>query len=120
MRHAKANGIFLLNGQMHQNTQKLACARGHFVASDMPLLSAYARAITLDETAARMLREQGPVINGKVNPWLTVKEKAHRELVALSMRLRLSPQGRAQHPPQAESKLSWYERMALERDNDEA
>ena len=36
----------------------------------------------------------GAVINGKPSPWITVQEKAVRAMVALSMRLRLSPQSR--------------------------
>jgi len=54
----------------------LACDRRHFLPSDLPLVSAYVRAIVLDEDAAKMLCEQGPVVNGKPNPWLMVKEKA--------------------------------------------
>jgi phage terminase small subunit len=53
------------------------------------------------EMPARQLQEQGAIVNGKPNPWLVSKEKAHREMVALSLRLRLSPQGRAQHAPKA-------------------
>jgi chaperonin subunit len=36
----------------------------------------------------------GAVIDGKPSPWITVQEKAVRAMVALSMRLRLSPQSR--------------------------
>src|SRR5262249_29885630 len=96
-----------------------ACDRRHFVASDLPLLAAYARAIVADETAAREIRQQGAVVNGKPNPWLVPKRKPHREMVALSLRLRLSPQGRAQHAKPPERRLSYYERMALERQDDE-
>ena len=34
------------------------------------------------------------MIAGRPNPWLTVAEKCDRALVALSMRLRISPQAR--------------------------
>jgi hypothetical protein len=92
-----------------------ACDRRHFVPSDTPLLASYARAIVSDEMAAKMLRELGPVVNNKPSAWLVVKEKAHREMIALSLRLRLSPQGRAQHPPKtAEARPTWYERMEME------
>src|SRR5262245_31557567 len=64
-----------------------ACDRRHFLASDMPLLVAYARAIVADETAAREIQQQGAIVNGKPNPWLIPKEKAHREMIALSLRL---------------------------------
>jgi hypothetical protein len=36
----------------------------------------------------------GAVINGKASPWITIQEKAVRAMVALTMRLRLSPQSR--------------------------
>lgn len=65
----------------------------HFRPSDEPLLCRYVENSILAETAARELRK-GAVVNGKTNPWLVVSEKACRALVALSMRLRLSPQSR--------------------------
>jgi len=92
-----------------------ACDRRHFLPSDLPLVAAYARAIVSDELAAKVLREEGQVVKGKPNAWLVVKEKAHREMISLSLRLRLSPQGRAQHPPKPAANLSYYERMAMER-----
>jgi len=95
------------------------CDRRHFLPSDMPLLAAYARAIVADEDAAKMLREQGQVVNGKPSPWLVVKEKAHREMISLSLRLRLSPQGRAQHPPKPEAPaMSYFERARMEREDE--
>jgi len=71
-----------------------ACDPVHFTQSDLPLLSRYVEAITLAEQAAEHLRDEGPVIQGRPSPWLTVSEKAIRAVVALSMRLRLSPQSR--------------------------
>jgi phage terminase small subunit len=70
------------------------CAYDHFQQSDLPLLARYCEASILAERAAQELRE-APVVGGKPSPWLPVREKATRELVALSMRLRLSPQARA-------------------------
>jgi phage terminase small subunit len=98
----------------------LACDRRHFLPSDLPLVAAYARAIVADEDAAKMLREQGQVVKGKPNPWLVVKEKAHKEMISLSLRLRLSPQGRTQNPPKPAEQLSYYERMRMERKDEEA
>jgi phage terminase small subunit len=69
------------------------CAHDHFQQSDLPLLSRYCEASILAERAAQQLRE-APVVDGKPSPWLPVREKATRELIALSMRLRLSPQAR--------------------------
>jgi hypothetical protein len=65
------------------------------------LLVSYVQAIDLAERAARELRRT-PVLDGKVNPWIIVQEKAVRTIVALSMRRRLSPQARP---------VSYYERM---------
>ena len=66
----------------------------HFVPGDAPLVQAYAEAIVLARKAAVALDAEGPVVAGRTNPWLTVCEKADRAIVALSMRLRLSPQAR--------------------------
>ena len=44
--------------------------------------------------AAAALQSDGPVIGGRPSPWLIVAEKCDRALVALSMRLRISPQAR--------------------------
>jgi phage terminase small subunit len=70
-----------------------SCDARHFKPSDMPLLCRYVEADVLAEMAAKELR-RGTVVGGKVNPWLVVQEKCVRALVALSMRLRLSPQSR--------------------------
>ncbi|MGB8106625.1 MAG: P27 family phage terminase small subunit [Pseudolabrys sp.] len=70
-----------------------ACDRDHFRPSDLPLLVRYVEAAALGDQAAEQLR-LGAVINGKPSPWITVQEKAVRAMVALSMRLRLSPQSR--------------------------
>ena len=65
----------------------------HFAASDRSLLIEYVRAAELANQAATEL-QAGAVVDGKVSPWVTVQEKAVRSLVALSGRLRLSPQSR--------------------------
>jgi hypothetical protein len=66
-----------------------AVDRKHFRLSDLPLLSAYARAICLEARAAEELRADP--LHAR---WLSVWEKSNRVVVALSMRLRLSPQSR--------------------------
>jgi phage terminase small subunit len=97
-----------------------ACKPGHFQASDLPLLCRYVEASVLAEQAATELRREGPVIAGRVSPWVTVQEKAVRALVALSMRLRLSPQARApNNPSRRPSQVSHYEKMALGDDREE-
>jgi len=71
-----------------------ACEPTHFRPSDAPLLCRYCEAAVLAEQAAHELRQTGAVVNGKSSPWIVVQEKAVRAMVALSMRLRLSPQSR--------------------------
>lgn len=75
-----------------------SCDPKHFVRSDLPLLCRYAEASVLAEQAAQELR-QGAVIGGRPSPWITVQEKAVRALIALSMRLRVSPQARQPNNP---------------------
>jgi hypothetical protein len=65
------------------------------VPGDVPLIQGYAEAIVLARRASVALAAEGPVVAGRASPWLVVQEKAHRALAALSMRLRLSPQHRA-------------------------
>lgn len=66
----------------------------HFAKSDAPLLRSYCEATALADLAATELAANGPVVNGKASPWLTVQEKQVRAQTALSLRLRLSPQSR--------------------------
>ena len=66
----------------------------HFRASDTDLIEQYAAAICLARDAYDKLRAEGPVKDGRVNPWQTTLEKANRASVALSQRLRLAPQSR--------------------------
>jgi phage terminase small subunit len=67
----------------------------HFQPSDGALLEQHAQVILLAREAYDKLATEGPVIDGKASPWLVVLEKAHRSAVALSGRLRLAPQARA-------------------------
>jgi phage terminase small subunit len=71
-----------------------ACDPRHFRQSDLPLLSRFCELTALADQAASELRRHGAVINGRASPWIVVQEKCVRGLVALSMRLRLSPQSR--------------------------
>ena len=71
-----------------------SCQASHFRKSDLPLLVRYAEACALADLAAEHLRKDGPVIFGKPSAWLTVQGQALKSMVALSMRLRLSPQSR--------------------------
>ena len=89
------------------------------------------------ERSAQQLRE-APVVDGKPSPWLPVREKSVREMTALSMRLRLSPQARkegrrltepkppswmdiqAQYPEAAKAWLANGGSFDLKDDDDEA
>ena len=66
----------------------------HFTEVDLPLLEGYANSAALSTEAAHQLDISGAVIDGKASPWLGVAEKAHKQLVALSARLRICPQSR--------------------------
>jgi len=67
----------------------------HFSEVDMPLLEAFANSAALATEAAQNLDSAGAVLpDGKVSPWLSVSEKAQKQLVALSARLRICPQSR--------------------------
>jgi phage terminase small subunit len=66
----------------------------HFRASDADLVEQYSAAICLARQAYDHLRTEGPVKDGRVNPWQTTLEKANRASVSLSQRLRLAPQSR--------------------------
>jgi phage terminase small subunit len=72
----------------------LSCDERHFRSSDTPLLVRYCENVVLARRAAAALAQEGPVVGGRPSPWLTVAEKCDRALVALSMRLRVSPQAR--------------------------
>jgi hypothetical protein len=59
----------------------------YFKPSDLPLLCRYAEAHALAARAA-----VGPIAGDKASPWLAVHAVATKEVTALAMRLRLSPQ----------------------------
>jgi P27 family predicted phage terminase small subunit len=71
-----------------------SCRSDHFQRCDYPLLVRYCENVVLARRAAAALASEGPIVHGRVNPMLIVTEKCDRALVALSMRLRVSPQAR--------------------------
>jgi hypothetical protein len=79
----------------------------HFRPSDLALLCQYAEAAALAERAVRELRRADAK-----GSWLTRWEKATRVMVALSLRLRISPQARQPNNPKRPERLSYYEREA--------
>jgi phage terminase small subunit len=92
----------------------------HFNQSDAPLLASYAIAICQEKQAVAHLRKEGCVVKGKPSPWIVVQEKSHRMMVALSLRLRLSPQGRGRNMVKPERPVNVYEQMILERQSNGA
>ena len=66
----------------------------HFNAVDVPLIVEYARAVHQANEAAAHLETEGAVVDGKASAWVVVQEKSVRAIVALAMRLRISPQSR--------------------------
>jgi phage terminase small subunit len=102
-----------------------ACKAGHFLPQDTPLLAEYCRSVALAEQAHAALALEGPVVaspqGSKASPWITILEKAQRSLIALSMRLRISPQGRSPTTPtRAARPLSYHERAELMENGDDA
>jgi hypothetical protein len=86
----------------------------HFRDSDLPLICAYVRAIALERRSAAALAKGD---NKALLPWT----QAVKALVALSMRLRTSPQAREPHrptrpqpQPRPHTAPSYYERARLE------
>src|SRR5262249_5827031 len=85
-----------------------------FRSSDLPLLCGYARAVGLEVGSAQELA-------AGEDKALARWEKAVKSMVALSMRLRLSPQARAPHtsrPDKPPVPLSYYDRMRLAETGD--
>jgi hypothetical protein len=72
-----------------------AAPQGHFSQGDEHLIESFAQAVVLARKASAELSERGPVIEGRTSPWIVVLEKQHRAISAISARLRLSPQHRA-------------------------
>jgi phage terminase small subunit len=91
-----------------------ACPAKQFQKSDMPLLVRYCEANALGDLASSRLRDDGVIVGGRPSPWITVQEKAVRAVVALSMRLRLSPQARQPNNPSRKTPVSYYERMTVD------
>jgi len=92
----------------------------YFNHTDRLLLVRYVEAHAQAELAKRHLAKEGMVTKtGKPSPWITVQEKARRAVVALSIRLRLSPRSRLDRVKAgklAAVKTSAYDLMNLDDD----
>ena len=65
-----------------------------FAQSDAPLIEALAQAIANSHVAQAQIEKYGLVHGLKPSPWTLTLEKSHKVIIALSLRLRLSPQSR--------------------------
>ena len=90
-----------------------SCPAEHFRVSDLPLLASYAAAVVRERRARGEFDREPILADGRPSPWGIVLAQATKTMLGLSLRLRLSPQGRGKPSTKAEAQLSYYERMAL-------
>jgi phage terminase small subunit len=92
-----------------------------FVRSDLALLTSWAETVALRERMAARIAVEGEITEaGKVNPAVAIHREAVKTLIALALRLRVSPQARRQEPPRQKVVTSYYERLDLEAVADDA
>jgi hypothetical protein len=101
-----------------------SCPTSQFRQCDLPLLCRWAELTIMAEQAAFEL-QQGGMLDGKlgprVSPWFAIHRDATRELRSLSQRLQLGPRGRTPKAPKTlPGRVSYYEKMDLEDDWDDA
>src|SRR5262245_38168801 len=102
-----------------------SCPAAQFRRCDLSLLCRWAELTVIAEQAAFELQQGGIVLTGKlgsrVSPWFAIHRDATRELRALSQRLQLGPRGRTPKAPKTVGgRVSYYDRMDLEGDLDDA
>jgi hypothetical protein len=92
---------------------------GHFVPSDLPLLSAYARAIVQKRIAAGELAA-AYVVDGGPSPSRPIWQASIRATTTRARMLALSPGGRvpSKSPEEKQGLASYYSRMTLEATRD--
>jgi phage terminase small subunit len=91
-----------------------------FKPSDLSLVCRWAEwTAVADRAAAEMATNDLVTPDGRPSPWIAIAERASKQLIALSLRLRLGPQSRMDKSPktQAAKDLSYYDRMTLEGDD---
>src|SRR6516165_3322002 len=94
---------------------------GQFKPSDLSLVCRWCEwTAVADRAAAEMATGELVDEHGQPSPWIAIAERASKQLVALSLRLRLGPQSRASKAPKTEApgQQSYYERMAAEDNED--
>jgi phage terminase small subunit len=93
---------------------------GQFKPSDISLVCRWCEwSAVADRAAAEMATSALVDENGRPSPWIAIAERASKQLVALSLRLRLGPQSRADKAPKTQpaGQLSYYDQMTLEGDD---
>jgi phage terminase small subunit len=85
-----------------------------FRESDLPLLSQYCEAAAMAERAITELQKPDAPVS-----WLARWEKAAKVMASFSVRLRLCPQARQPNNPKRPETTSYYERMRLERSDEQ-
>ncbi len=98
----------------------MSVSADHFRSADGFLVEQYAQAIAMAREAFELLQRDGTTVDGKLNPQVTVLEKAHRSCVALAARLRLAPQSRTEAKSAGRQKVgptSVYDLMDMEADD---
>ena len=92
-----------------------------FKPSDLSLVCRWCEWTAIaDRAAAEIATGELVDEHGRPSPWIAIAERASKQLVALSLRLRLGPQSRASKAPKTEApgQQSYYERMAAEGNED--
>ena len=92
----------------------------HFQDSDIAMLCVYCKALVLERTASAGLKADGYVVDGKPSGWLPILQAASRTISTFSRMLRLNPSARQSTPASEPLTISYYERMNLERRDDES
>jgi hypothetical protein len=92
---------------------------GQFRESDLPLICRWCELTVVAERAAAEMSAGNLVTDDdRPSPWFSIHERATKSLVALAMRLRLSPQARADKAPKSlPASTSYYDRMSFEEGN---
>ena len=91
-----------------------------FKPSDLSLVCRWCEWTAIaDRAAAEIATGELVDEHGRPSPWIAIAERASKQLVALSLRLRLGPQSRADKAPKTQpaDQLSYYDQMTLEGDD---
>jgi phage terminase small subunit len=86
----------------------------HFHNSDLPVLCVFVRAVVQERVASGEIAATGYLIDGKLNPMVTILRDAQRVVGVYSRLLRLNPVARTPLPSKSEPQsASYYDGMSL-------